>query len=215
MFLTQLEEQTYFSIPNEDAIVRNSCELFNLRNEYGLDNIEFTISEVEAVFKSFKSYSAPGPDDFPSILLKECASELAPVFHNLFQRSVSSGIVPNDLKIAKITPLHKGGSKQLAENYRPVALTSHIAKALEKLVRQSIVNHLDQNDILSNSQHGFRSGHSTVSQLLSHMEAVVDGLDSDSCVDVIYLDFSKAFDKVDIGLLLRKCESVGILHSPM
>ena len=108
-----------FIKPSSANIVSDPNEIFSHYNDSYLCDISFTVEDVQSVFKSFKSYSAPGPDDFPSIVLKECASELAPVFNELFKRSLSSGIVPDSLKIAKITPIHKSGAKQNAGNYRP------------------------------------------------------------------------------------------------
>lgn len=91
-----------------------------------------------------------------------------------------------------------------------MALTSHLAKAMEKLIRKALVDHLERNSHITSDQHGFRAGHSTLSQLLAHTEAILERLEDGALVDVIYLDFAKAFDKVDHGVLLHACKNSGI-----
>ena len=101
------------------------------------------------------------------------------------------------MKSATITPIHKGGDKGEPKNYRPIALTSHIIKLFEKVVRKNIVNFMEANDLYNEGQHGFRSGRSCISQLLAHHEKILRHMESGADVDVVYLDFAKAFDKVD------------------
>ena len=113
-------------------------------------------------------------------------------------------------KFAHIIPIHKGGHQGLPANYRPIALTSLIIKLFEKIVRTNIAEHLDSNNLLNNSQHGFRKGRSCVSQLLNHYDKILSLLESGLNVDVIYLDFAKAFDKVDHAIVLSKLSLLGI-----
>ena len=107
-------------------------------------------------------------------------------------------------------PIYKGGSRGEARNYRPVALTSHIIKVFEKVLRNHIVAHMEENNLLNPGQHGFRAGRSCLSQLLSHVENITQILEDGDNVDVIYLDFSKAFDKVDFLVTLRKIKLLGV-----
>ena len=113
-----------------------------------------------------------------------------------------------------IPPIHKKDSKAIAEHYRPVSLTSHVMKVFERIIRKHLVKYLEENNLLCRNQHGFRSGKSCLSQLLSHIDSILtnglEGLDT----DVIYLDFAKAFDKVDHEILLRKLFNAGI-QGPM
>ena len=99
----------------------------------------------------------------------------------------------------------------MPKNYRPVALTSHIIKVFERVVRKALVHHIDQLGLLPEGQHGSRSRRSTLTQLLAHWDSVLDGLESGDGVDYVYLDFSKAFDKMETGVLLHKLCSSQVL----
>ena len=112
-------------------------------------------------------------------------------------------------KETHISPLYKKGNRAHAVNYRPVALTSHIIKIYERILRSTMVKYLDENEILCDNQHGFRSGRSCLTQLLSHFDVIMRGLLSGSDTDAIYLDFAKAFDKVDHRLLIDKLQKYG------
>ena len=109
-----------------------------------------------------------------------------------------------------IAPLHKKGSHALPANYRPVFLTSHIIKIFERVLRKRLVSYLEANELLCNNQHGFRSGCSCLTQLLHHFDDILENLMNNADLDSIYLDYAKAFDKVDHALLIKKLERYGI-----
>ena len=117
---------------------------------------------------------------------------------------MDSGTIPPELLLVLVTPVHKGGSRTVPKNYRPVALTSHIIKIFERVLRKSLVKHMEVLEIIPDDQHGSRSMRSTLTQLLAHWDTILDGLEAAGGVDVIYLDFAKAFDKVEHGVLLHK-----------
>ena len=175
-----------------------------------LSDINLTKINIEEAIKEVASNSAAGPDHFPAILLKSCAEELSVPLLIFYRSTLESGIIPKTLKSANITPIYKGGSRAEAKNYRPVALTSHIIKVLERIIVKNMATYLEENNKLNQHQHGFRTGHSCLSQLLAHYEAILENLELNKDVDVVYLDFSKAFDKVDHGILLHKCRQMGI-----
>ena len=112
--------------------------------------------------------------------------------------------------MSHIAPLHKKGSKALPVNYRPVSLTSHIIKIYERVLRKRLVAHLESNNLLCNQQHGFRSGHSCLTQLLHHFDDILVNLMDGKDTDSIYLDYAKAFDKVDHTLLVKKLHKYGV-----
>ena len=113
--------------------------------------------------------------------------------------------------MAFICPVFKpGGEKTQPVSYRPVSLTSHLAKTFERILRKSLVAYLEVNQKMNNNQHGFRQGRSCLSQLLEHYDNILKVLEEGNNADVVYLDFSKCFDKIDIGLLCHKLKQNGI-----
>ena len=98
----------------------------------------------------------------------------------------------------------------MAANFRPVALTSHLVKLFEKVVRGKIVKFMDENMKFNDNQHGFRSGRSCLSELIAHYDNILELLEQGIPVDTVYLDFAKAFDKVDHYCLLQKLSDTGI-----
>ena len=123
---------------------------------------------------------------------------------------MDSGVIPNIMKTANIIPVHKGGSRGLAKNYRPIALTSHLIKVFEKVLSKSIVAFMEINNLFNPGQHGFRYGRSCLSQLITHYDHILDLLEQGHNVDVVYIDFAKAFDKVDFMVTMHKLISLGI-----
>ena len=124
---------------------------------------------------------------------------------------MDSGSIPLELLLVLICPLHKGGSRSVPKNYRPVALTSHLIKVFERVMRKALVSHIESSGILPDGQHGSRAMRSTLTQLLSHWDNILDGLENGAGVDCVYLDFSKAFDKVETGVLLHKLKDAKVL----
>ena len=112
-----------------------------------------------------------------------------------------------------ITPVHKKDSRAIAANYRPISLTSHVIKIYERIIRKKLVTHLEKNKILCKNQHGFQKGRSCLTQLLKHINEILFNLNEGSDTDVIYLDFEKAFDKVDHDILLAKLQNYKITGS--
>ena len=108
----------------------------------------------------------------------------------LYSKSLYEGVVPSDWKLANVTPIFKKGSKSNPSNYRPVSLTSVPSKIIESLIRDCMIEHL------TSSQHGFMNRKSCLTNLLEFLETVTRTVDEGDPTDIIYLDFSKAFDKV-------------------
>ena len=175
-----------------------------------ITDIIFDKNDIEKAIKELKDNSSAGPDGFPAIFLRKCASVLCTPLLIIWRASLNEGIVPNLLKQAIIAPIYKGGDRGCPSNYRPIALTSHIVKLFEKVVARAIRQFLDDTNQTNDGQHGFRGGRSCLSQLLEHHDLIIKYLERGSEVDVIYLDFAKAFDKVDHNILLAKLERYGI-----
>ena len=123
----------------------------------------------------------------------------------MWRQSLTHNDIAKIFKHAITHPALKGNSESyLPKSYRPISLTSHLIKIFEKIIREAIVKHLIDNDLLPANQHGFIQGRSTTSQLISQTESIIRILESGSEVDTIYLDFAKAFDKVDHFILCNK-----------
>ena len=118
--------------------------------------------------------------------------------------------VPSNWKYANVTPIFKKGDKSDPVNYRPISLTSQICKVFESIIRDNIVNHLNKHTLLLQSQHGFTKGKSCLTNLLLFLEDITKAIDEGKPLDVIYLDFSKAFDKVPHQRLLLKIKAHGV-----
>ena len=117
-------------------------------------------------------------------------------------------MVPSQWKLAHVVPIHKKGSKEFVDNYRPVSLLCILSKVLERCVFKRLYAHLAP--VLQNVQHGFIKGRSTVTELLSFLHDIGVALDKGLQTDVVYLDFSKAFDSVDHGRLVLKLKQHGV-----
>ena len=175
-----------------------------------LTDIEVDIAEVQKLLKNLKNGKAAGPDDIPTILLSETAEALALPVSIIFRKSLDEGQLPNIWKKAKVTPIFKKGSRASANNYRPVSLTCILCKVMETLIRNRVLNHMQQNKLICKEQHGFTPGRSCVTQLLDTLDCWTETLDNGGAIDAIYMDFRKAFDSVPHRRLIHKTNSHGI-----
>ena len=112
--------------------------------------------------------------------------------------------------MAYVMSIHKGGFKHKPEQYRPVSLTSHIMKVFERVLRLELVKHMEENNLINRTQHGFKAGHSTITQLFEYYDSLLTILEKGDEADVIYMDLAKAFGKVDHDILLVKLFRLGI-----
>ena len=159
--------------------------------------------------KKMKDNKSPGFDGIPPKLLKEIVEQISTPLAIFFNLSLEEGIVPSEWKEANITPLFKKGSRNKPENYRPVSLTSVICKLLETLIRDHMVEFLVKHNLINTSQHGFLKARSCLTNLLCFFEEITKRVDDGSPVDVVYLDFQKAFDKVTHQRLILKLKAHG------
>ena len=176
-----------------------------------LDVISCTFGEVMKCLKSLKPNKSPGLDRMSPVILRSCASELAPSILYLVNKSFQLGHLPQDWRSADIVPLQKKGSKHLREDFRPISLTSIVCKISEKIVRNRITSFLHNLDVINKNQFGFLQGRSTTTQLLSTIHDFVKSRNSSFATDVIFLDLAKAFDSVPHERLLIKPRSLGIV----
>ena len=204
--LLKLQYETVFSEPLLNSVYADQA----LSAKQWLTDIDFTENDIIDAIKEISATSSSGPDGFPAVYLKQCKTEIAKPLYIIWRKALDLGITPTALLIAHIIPIHKGDHRGVPANYRPIALTSHLVKIFEKVIRNKIVAYFEANNLFNPSQHGFRKGRSCLSQLLAHYDHVLSLLEQGQNVDTIYLDFAKAFDKVDHQVILAKLALLGI-----
>ena len=175
-----------------------------------LDDFDFTVDDIEEAIDDIGENSACGDDDIPAIVLKRCKTSISTPIFSIWKYSLDTGFIDKKYKTQLVTPVFKKGSRGSPENYRPIALTSHIIKVFERVMRKRLVDHLEDNNLLCNNQHGFRQGRSCLTQLLAHFDDILCNSLEGADTDAIYLDLAKAFDKVDHQLLLKKLKAFGV-----
>ena len=191
----------------EDPDVPESTQ-HNVDNE--LSNVEFLDGDVLKKIQVLKDTSAAGPDKIGARILKETSDILCGPLALVFSRCLDEGCVPEDWRKANVTPIFKSGSRMSPGNYRPISLTCIICKIMESVIRDKIVFHLVSNNLLNSSQHGFWASKSCQTNLIEYMNTLTKLVDEGHSIDIIYLDFAKAFDKVPHLRLLNKLEGHGI-----
>lgn len=175
-----------------------------------LDNITCTQEMVLERIKKLCTSKSPGPDGFLPKLLKEVAEQVAPHLVAIFNQSLRSGSVPRDWKEANVTPIFKKGDRANPGNYRPISLTSVVGKMLEGIIVDAIVEFLERNKLLLDTQHGFRRHRSCLTNLIDFFHGMLRDYDSSRAIDILYLDFQKAFDKVPHKRLMSKVRALGV-----
>lgn len=175
----------------------------------GLHEVSVTEDHVLQTLLKLKPDKSPGPDNIHPMFLRETAYNIALPLTLIFRKSLDEGVLPEEWKCANITPIHKKGLRSEAENYRPISLTSAVCKVLETIIKKQMTTYLDSEGIITNHQHGFVRGRSCLTNLLYVFEDWTSNLDEGYGVDVIYLDYKKAFDTVPHKRLVNKLEHLG------
>ena len=143
-------------------------------------------------------------------MLKICPNEVSYPLKLIFEKSLLSSSFPSAWKLANIQPVHKKSSRQLKTNYRPISLLPVCCKIFEKIIFDNLYTFINSNNLLSPFQSGFRPGDSTINQLLSITTEIYEAFENHDEVRAIFLDISKAFDKVWHAGLLHKLKQNGI-----
>ena len=174
-------------------------------------NFTYTNSdEVRILINNLKPKQSAGHDSISSKLLKDIGHIIAPTLSVIINQSLYTEIFPKQLKIAKVIPLFKKGEETSIENYRPLSLLSSISKVFERVVFNQLYQYLDVNNLLFDSQYGFRKQHSTELAALELIDRIHKSMDNGQIPVSIFLDLSKAFDTLDHTILLSKLKHYGI-----
>ena len=205
--LLQLQYVSVFSDPTSNQIMDTAIPDIDWEP---IVDFQFTTKDIIKAIDQIALNSACGENDVPAIVLKSCKEELSYPIWKIWRESLDTGYIPALFKNQNITPIHKKSSRAQASNYRPISLTSHIIKTFERIFVQKLVEFIEKNHIIKSTQHAFSRGRSCLTQLISHVHDILQNLLRNNDTDAIYLDYAKAFDKVDHNLLLTKLHSYGI-----
>jgi len=191
----------------------NFVPVFDNRNPNNLSQILFTEITVFEAFKQLKSKMGVGPDGFSAFFLKGILPAIIEPITSIFNVSFRTGSVPDIWRLATVCPIYKKGDRSKPENYRPVSITCVCSRVMESIIRCQLMKFLVEFQMISRNQFGFLAGRSTVTALLSSVNSWDKSKNLGFRTDVIYLDFSKAFDAVSYKKLLLKLRSYGITGS--
>lgn len=211
-FSTIAEETIKKSIPpNLQAMTLPAVHITS-----SLSNLPLTTEqEMIHVIDSLKPKTSYGLDEISSKSLKFCKEELVLPLVHITNLSLLQGIFPTQLKVTKVIPLHKKGSKDDMGNYRPISLVSTVSKVLERIVLTRIVQHIVKNRLLSADQHGFTKNKSTSSAIVDLVEHILDHIEEGKGIVGIFVDLSKAFDCLCHKVILDKLLNMGIQGSAL
>jgi len=166
-------------------------------------------NDVNSIIAQLKNKST-GLQSVPIFVFKTFTDLLSPLIANLFNLSVSNGIFPSCLKVARVTPVFKRGDRTSVCNYRPICSLPILSKIFEKLMCRQLMGFLKMNDTLYRGQYGFRKNLTTSDAILEFLNVTITSLDSKLSSIAVFLDFAKAFDTVSHRILIAKLEHYGI-----
>lgn len=167
--------------------------------ENALSPVEITYNGIALLLRDLnvKKSSGPKMGNISPLILKNCPMKIENYLCLLYNKSLKNQKLPADWKIANVVPIHKSGSKNCVENYRPISLTCICCKLMEHVIHSNLITHLNINNFLIRDQYGFRSGASCVTVLVDVFHFLAGAMDTGHAVDCLFLDFKKAFDLVN------------------
>ena len=178
-----------------------------------MDAITTDHNEIRELCRNINTNKSSAIDYTSSRILKDAFLVLVYKVTTCFNLSFTTGIFPDEWKLAKITPLHKGGQKNQINNFRPISLLPLPGKLIEKIVHNRITAYLNANEILNPQQNGFRSNHSTIDTVAKLTDDIALNINNGKCTLATFIDFRKAFEPVNHKILLNKANSLGIRNN--
>ena len=167
-------------------------------------------ADVLSTINSIDEKKAAGIDGLSTKVIKAIAESLAYPLKTIINKCIESSEIPNEMKLARVTPLYKTGDKKFCKNYRPISILPIFSKILEKLINKQILDYLEEYNLLNSFQFGFRRNLGTSNALSVFSDKVLNAFNKGQCLLGIFIDFSKAFDTVDHKILLHKLKLLNL-----
>lgn len=167
-------------------------------------------TEVHNIIHDLKNKKSVGYDNISTSLVKSCSDILCGITSELFNLCISQGIYPMELKMAKVIPIHKKAASDDPDNYRPISILPLLDFIFEKLLYSRLMSHVSRFNFLLACQYGFRSRSNTTACAVDMIERIYASIDEGKSVSAVFLDLSKAFDRVPHGKLLKKMNLIGV-----
>ena len=169
-----------------------------------------TDDKIKEALRSLKPNKSPGYDNISSSVVNETSDIFFTPLKYIFNLSLQQGILPQNLKISKVSPIFKKDEEFLLTNYRPILAPPRFSKLLERIMDNRLFKYLSENSILYEKQFGFQTSHSTENAILLLVNQLYQSFDENKFALEIFIDLSKAFDTVDHKILTKKLELHGI-----
>ena len=180
-------------------------------------NMYFKYIEVHEILEEIRNIcekKAMGFDNIPPKIIKWAPEIFASILQTIFNKCLSTGYYPQNMKVARVVPIHKEGDINDVNNYRPISILTQFNRIFERIISKRLMSFFEKNKIITSKQFGFLKKHSTEHAILDLKEYLLGSLDKQKISAVLFLDLQKAFDTVSHDILLHKLKHYGVRGLP-